>query len=278
MTEQMVVDPEVKDDPSTQADPEAKDDPKPEATDQTQTPLAGKSKSGDLPKWLYSVPEPLRDDLKEYSSSSEAWSALADLRGRAQRSIELPDKDATPEQIAEFHKKLGRPQGPEGYGLAKPADWPESIPWTESIVRTFAQNAFAAGLTGMQAKELFAQDAANAVRMYKAAADKRAEQRKQGLSMLKEMADKAIPTGAPEEKMAEFVKQSEQAIRTVGSPELLALLRQHGLHDNPLVIQSYQRAYNAVKDDKFFRSHEAEVQSQITEEPWRKIYGPKTQV
>lgn len=270
MIEQMVVDPDAQDDPQTHADPKQKDDPKPEADDKTDTPSADKSKSGDLPKWLYSVPEPLRDDLKEYSSSSEAWSALVDLRGRASKSIELLGEDATPEQIAAYHKRLGRPDGPEGYGLEKPSDWPEEIPWDDGMLRVFAQNAFSAGLSRKQARELFAQDVANAAKLYKGMAEKRAAQRKANKAMLLEMG------GGTEEGVAKLLAESEQAFRVVGSPELLTLLKSHGLHEHPLVIQSYQRAYRAVKDDTFFKAHESEVNKQTREEPWRKIYEEKT--
>lgn len=270
VVKRMVEDPGVKDDPRTQADPEPKDDQTPDANDSDDTSSTNESESGDLAKWLYGVPKPLREDLKEFGSASEAWSALVDLKGRADRSIELPGEDATPEEVAAFNKRLGRPDGPEGYGLAKPADWPEGLPWNDNVLRVFSQNAFAAGLTKKQAQELFAQETKEASKMVQAKMEKDAAQQKKNRAMLLEMG------GGTEEGVAQLLAESEQAFRTVGSPELLELFKSYGLDKHPLVIQSYQRAYNAVKDDDFFRARESDVNRQKDEEPWRKVYEQHT--
>jgi len=264
----MVTDPEVKD---PAVDPDSKDQTD-HTSDSDDTSLTKKSDSSEPPSWHKTLPKALigNEKLKDYASLGDAAQALIDMRTREPKVIELLGENATPEQISEYHKKLGRPDGPEGYALKKPSDWPEEAPWDDGVLQTFAQNAFASGLTVKQTQELFAQDVANAKRIYEGAAGKVAAQRKVNQATLLEMA------GGDEEKVKEILQESEQAFRTVGSPELLQLFKALKIDDHPLVIESYQRAYAGVKDDKFFQSRELGLNQQLQDEPWRKAYEEKT--
>ena len=269
MIETMVTDPEVKD---PAVDPDSKDQTDQNQNESDDTSLTKNSDSSEPPSWHKTLPKALigNEKLKDYASLGDAAQALIDMRTREPKVIELLGENATPEQTSEYHKKLGRPDGPEGYGLKKPSDWPEGAPWDDGVLQTFAQNAFASGLTVKQTKELFAQDIANATRIYQGRAEGMATQRKVNQATLLEMA------GGDQEKVKEILQESEQAFRTVGSPELLQLFQQFGLHEHPLVIESYRRAYAAVKDDKFFQSREQGLNQQLQDEPWRKVYENKT--
>lgn len=64
--------------------------------------------------------------------------------------IGFPGDNATPEQMDEFYKKLGRPEGPEGYKF----NFSENVKVDDAMVQ-FARSAFhEAGLTPVQAQSV----------------------------------------------------------------------------------------------------------------------------
>lgn len=237
-------DPKVTDDPET--DPKPMDDPDPKSTDGVTPPLADEPKSGDLPKWLYSVPPDLRENeaLKGYPTIGEAVQALVDLKGRSARSVEVPGEGATPEQVHAFFRKLGRPDGPEGYEVSKPTAWPEGAPWDETLAKRFAANAHRAGLSKRQAQVMFELDTAHAGDIWKENLGAKQKQVERWQAQLLDQ------VGGDEVKLAELMAASKRALRLVGSPELEQLFDSLGIAQNPLVVNSYVRAGKAFAEDE----------------------------
>ncbi len=62
----------------------------------------------------------LRRVAGKFDSPAEALRAYASLERRLGRSVVMPGKDADPEEIAAFRRRLGVPERPEDYPLALP--------------------------------------------------------------------------------------------------------------------------------------------------------------
>jgi len=82
-----------------------------------------------------------RDFAARFASPAEVVSTALDLRGKLSRAIVPPDEGASREELADFHRKLGVPESPDDYGLDKPEDWPEDVPYDEAL-RDQAAEAF----------------------------------------------------------------------------------------------------------------------------------------
>jgi len=97
-------------------------------------------------------------EAKGFKTAAEAlqsYTHLEKLLGadKAGRTVILPGENATPEELAAFHGKLGRPEKPEGYQLEPPKDAPEGMYSTE-FANDFRAVAHAAGVPQGQAKAL----------------------------------------------------------------------------------------------------------------------------
>ncbi len=85
--------------------------------------LAGKANETPLPKWSSQLPpekresEAYRKHLYGHQSLEELSDAYVSLAEKQGRSLELPGKDATPDQIKAFLGKLGLPEDEAGYDL-----------------------------------------------------------------------------------------------------------------------------------------------------------------
>jgi hypothetical protein len=106
----------------------------------------GKPGEAKIPAWHEQLPPELKGNagLAEYQKVGDVAKALLDLKGKA--GVELPGETASPEELAAFWEKLGRPKEPGGYSFAKDAE-------NEGIARM----AHAANLTERQAAALFEQ-------------------------------------------------------------------------------------------------------------------------
>lgn len=106
----------------------------------------GKSPSKEKPAWTAQLPGDLKDSasLTKFSNLGDLGKAYVELEGRLGKSVVLPGEEASEEERAEFLKKIGRPETPEGYTLKLPesAD-PEAM-------KALKQAAFEAGMTDTQ--------------------------------------------------------------------------------------------------------------------------------
>lgn len=110
--------------------------------------------------WVDTLPA----DLKDYAGTLGKYPNVAELlrgHGNAQKLIgqrpqELkpPGPDATPEQKAAWFKTIGVPEKPEEYGLKKPDNLPDGVPWSDEKVSAFQAKAHELGLTPSQVQAM----------------------------------------------------------------------------------------------------------------------------
>lgn len=76
-------------------------------------------------------------------------------RFSTEKGILRPKEGAPPEEWDKFYQSLGRPDKPDGYEIAAPAQLPEGFPYAPELEQAFRQWAFEEGLSAGQAKNLY---------------------------------------------------------------------------------------------------------------------------
>lgn len=97
--------------------------------------------------WMDNLAEELREDetLKNTKDIHGLSSQLVNAQKQLGTAIQIPKDDATPEQKAEFHQKMGCPKTIEGYELVKPTDMPEGMDYREDLMGAMTAIAFGEG-------------------------------------------------------------------------------------------------------------------------------------
>ena len=93
------------------------------ATTETATTQATEQTAQSVQDWRESIKDPkVKEFASTFTSPADAATAALQFRQKLSNAISIPGKDAKPEEIAEFHKKLGVPESPDGYELKPPDD------------------------------------------------------------------------------------------------------------------------------------------------------------
>ena len=113
-----------------------------------------------IPDWAVKVDPAFKDNptLANTKDLKSLASQFVNAEGLLGKKVEaLIPTDAKPEQIIPFLRKFMKaPDKAELYtDIAKPADWPQHIPWNDEIMKEFATGAAELGLMPWQAKKLF---------------------------------------------------------------------------------------------------------------------------
>lgn len=77
--------------------------------------------------WRKDLPEDLAKTAEKFTSPVEALKSYRELEKRLGRSVTLPGKDASEEEITAFYRKIGVPEDPSGYEVKLPEDLPEEL-------------------------------------------------------------------------------------------------------------------------------------------------------
>ena len=103
--------------------------------------------------WTADLPDDLKETGKRFTSKADAVRAIIDFRKR-ESQVRVPGKNASPEEIATYHKAIGIPEKPEDYEFP---DLPEGLELTEEVKASRAEwgkRFQALGITKEAAKEL----------------------------------------------------------------------------------------------------------------------------
>lgn len=108
--------------------------------------------NGTLTDWRGSLPDDLRSekalaDFKDVGSLAKSYVETKRMVGDA---VRVPGKDAKPEEVTAFHRKLGVPESPDKYDVKLPEVPKDHPAWEPTVVAGFKGVAHQAGLTPAQ--------------------------------------------------------------------------------------------------------------------------------
>lgn len=127
-------------------------------------PGSGQPGPSDTLEFRYSENTPMTEFFKDYPQYQEnpnfnkytTIKAFAEghesLISKLGNTISIPDENATPEQLADFYNKLGRPETPDKYEFEDKL--PEGWKISEELDTNYREIAHQLGLTPKQAQEL----------------------------------------------------------------------------------------------------------------------------
>jgi hypothetical protein len=162
---------------------------------------------------------------KEYRENPEYAEKLANLEKlddlakgyfELQGKTDIPGKDAKPEDVEAFWKKLGYPEKPEGYGVAK-----------DQNAGTFVSAAHAARLTDEQATALWKSVSEGTARQLAA------------VQQAQEVELKATDAALQKEFGGKYDYAIEMFERGIGNRELKAQLINAGLAGKPEIVKAF---------------------------------------
>ena len=229
--------------------------------------------AGETRKWLSSIPENLRghEAFKDVKELPEVYQRFADLTVKSRDMVAIPNDKATPEELAAFQTRLGRPESADKYVLTKPENLPEHIPYTPEMEAFFKENiAFKHGLSAKSADGLW-KDYYNMVIKADSAAQQEYEKGiETSLNALKD-----------EWKGEEFDKNKEIAIRAFKSfgkgfetllDEKIGTIK---LGDHPAFIKLFNAIGKSISDDSAHSDRTGST-GELSEEAKAKARFPAT--
>lgn len=216
-------------DPQADTAPVGSPEGKPEAAPDTPTP-----------SWRDSLPEDMRGE-KSFetipgATVEEALPNLAKQYLNAQQMVGadklvIPGDNATPEQRAEFFTKLGRPPEAAGYEMDLPEGLDASTLNTEEIDK-WKGRMHEAGIPAAAAKGLLTQYIAEEFARGQQAQQSVADQLQTWELESKEKFG---------DKFDETANLARYALKEAGSEDLMKILNDTGLANNPYVIETFAK-------------------------------------
>lgn len=107
----------------------------------------GTESLADFAAWKDKAPAPLVKFITDNMTAA---------RAKTDGMLKLPGADAKPEDWDPVWKALGRPDTPDGYGIAKPEKLPDGVEWDDAFAKGFSEFAHATGIPKAQAEKLIA--------------------------------------------------------------------------------------------------------------------------
>jgi len=185
-------------------------------------PASGEVK---LAAWAEQLPPDMRSNpdtaakLAKFQKVGDMAKAFLELEGKAV-SGGIPGRDATPEEVAAYWEKAGRPKTADGYAFAKDEEHGGSA---------FAQAAFKSNLTAAQADAMFKNLNELGAERMQAAQQAQAKQMKEAAAVLN------AEYGSKYKEKMEFLTRGLAA----AGPNVGSLIRQAGLAGNPEIIKAF---------------------------------------
>jgi len=189
--------------------------------------------------WIAGLPTELKAlvETKGYRTPADVVQAYAHAqRAIGSEKIPLP-KDGTWDPVA--RERLGIPAVPGGYAVKRP-ELPDGLAWDEGFEKAALPVAHGLGLTPQQLQGLMDFYASHQAEAFATAGRARHHEQEQAASALK---DEWGPDYAV--KLA----QAARAARYFGGEDLVTLLNESGLGNNPQLIRAFEKAGALLGED-----------------------------
>ena len=189
--------------------------------------------------WITGLPAELKTlvETKGYRTPADVVQAYAHAqRALGREKIPLP-KDGMWDPVA--RERLGIPANPAGYALKRP-DLPEGVAWDEGFERAALPVAHGLGLTPQQLQGLMDFYASHQAEAFATTGRARHLEQEQAASALKDEwgADYSVR-----------LAQAARAARYFGGEDLVTLLNESGLGNNPQLIRAFEKAGALLGED-----------------------------
>jgi len=185
------------------------------------------------PEWAAEYPN-LGKKFTSVQALAKSYANLERQIGNSNK-VAIPSDHSTKEEWDSYYNRLGRPETPDGYELAKPEGLDEKL-WSEDEVKDYAGMAHKLGLTKSQAAELAKWQAER----IGGAATKHTE-------ALEQLKTEAV-TALKKEWGAEYeanVQAAKKGAMIAGGEELV----NHPLANDPIFIRAMAKIGAMVKED-----------------------------
>jgi len=201
--------------------------------------------AGTPPAWTAQLEPDLRSNeiLTQQKTITDLGKSYLDLHGKSQNAIQLIGEDATDEDRATFFNKLGRPETPDGYELARP-ELPEGMPYDEAKEAQYRKIVHEAGLTKTQSARLYKALNEEYVENHKALQQQRMTYHDEQVTSLQTEWGNEYEGRA--EKNAQFVAK-------IGGEDFTKWLDTSGLGDSPLMIRFIDGVRQLISEDTLLR-------------------------
>ena len=186
-----------------------------------------------LPKELHGDASKIFANVKDEAGFYKTFMEAQKYIGGA---VRIPKPTDPPEKVDEFYKKLGRPDKAEDYKFELP-DVP-GITWSPEKIGTFLQVAHKAGFTDRQVQDAlnwYAGDVKSSTESYKTTQTTAVQKLK-------------------EEWGGQFDRKAvlaQRAVQHYGGPELVKVLDDTGLGNNPVLIRLFADIGENLAEDGF---------------------------
>lgn len=184
--------------------------------------------------------DPTFKDLKDVGSLAKSYKNAASMLGMDKsRLVALPGENATPEELADFYGKLGRPEAADKYQLPQLEDIP-GFTSIDSMKEGFKKVAHENGLTTKQVENLFKWYHGENVNFAKSMEEQRTNSRTQAEESLK----KEFGNGFDEK-----IAVAQKAYKVYADPDMQDLLEESGLANDPSVVKFFAKLGEGIKED-----------------------------
>ena len=207
-----------------------------------KTALTGDKGAGG--SWRDSLPDDLKSDtslanIKDVASLAKSYVHAQRMIGADK--ILAPQKNWTDAQWADFWKQIGRPDSADGYTFKIDASkLPKGFNIDEGKFKSTRETLHKLGLTDKQATEVLDYYLKNTSGEFAALQQQRDTNRAKALAELKtEYGEKYDAT----------LDVARSVLRKFGNDELIGMLEESGLGDNPAMIRLFAKIGEAMLDD-----------------------------
>lgn len=193
--------------------------------------------------WRAGVPDNLRSFAERFAAPGDAVKSAYDLRRKLSRAAEPPGENASEEERAAWYRRLGRPDTPDGYEIARP----------ESAA------AFAGDEETLGAQEASFKEAMHAAgappAAVQAAVDWYYTHAADGMTALAAADTEALESARTELRRdwgGDFernVEYARRALAAFGGDELVGTLGAAGLDTHPAVARAFARIGRQMGED-----------------------------
>jgi len=194
--------------------------------------------------FLETLPEDLRENqnFRDINSTQDLARSFVHAQGMVGKDkVAIPGENATPEERSSFYSALGRPENSSGYGLDKPEDWPEQMPYDSDVMSEFGDKSHELGLSSSQVKGLAEWYLKGQVTEFGRLGE--------SVDKAKEEVDKLLTDKFGAAKQ-ERIESAKLVLREYGNEDTVAYLEETGLGNHPGLVEMLSNIGVAIQADK----------------------------